>query len=1155
VPHKAGPGATLLCAEFGGFTIPVDVPSMTATAVADACADAVNRMSSYSCQPVVELWVDAENVCVSQHFKSAMAGLQIRVQASAPTYHQCRAERIIQDVKLMAARIEGSLLWELRRIPNEEHHLYAHLCYARAHLARQDGGTGVTPYLQLTGRARSWHGVPLLDYGCVVMALRTPRELAQLRARGELNPLNGEPGILLGFSDFAGSGRRFYRFDTGRVQIRRECVRLDVVAAAQLIPPQLLVSRATRLQGALEAYHALDGGPTDGVQFPLVNATDEPSPARPQQARPTQAPGPASTAVTELGAATADIASPTDQLLPLAALETGDDVSGQYREHSEYFPARILRNDPAAGTATVRYLVQSAGTEETLSYAALKSATLTNRRKLRPRQQQSRVQQPNAWLALHPSGTHGEALPEYRRQASAMDAIDAAIAVLGQPVSSIQVAAQARRDYALSQAELSAVTRQLPTRVDPIAISDSGVPMMLPALVPLIRIPHGPAAKWCWRHVDGRLEEWTEDRALAYLAAGLESHLRPQLAIPVALTINKRSARAAMKPNAQRREDAAKAIRAEADQFLRNNVVSAPIRYEDIPSEHKGKILRAFQFVVDKLDADGTFVKCKARTVVDGSKQHPDTHGPTSSPVMASATMRLLLAQAAHLKRKVASLDIIEAFCNVHNPFKSYLELPPELHEILGRYVELLKCLYGTKQAAREFYEMLAAGLLKHGYNRCSVDAALFKKCVGGSWVHVGIHVDDTLITYDAEAGLEDLHAALVDTFGKDKVKLEKQPTTFLGLQVKYNADGSLALGQRGYILNLCERFSGFLSDRAEAYPHDSDTLAVTQDSRRAEPLSASMAKAYLTLVGSLGYCIHTYASIQASLTYLQSRSSCPCVGDWEKGIRMLRFLRTHQNQMVVFPGPCGPDATEEEIESRFRLWITVDSSHNACPDGKGITGITASLGEWCTPFLCVAAKQRSVGMSTADTEHYGFGEAVAKIRWIRHIAEFIGYHSVQPIRVENDNMAALSLASMPFIGKGVRHASVRSHFFKEAILDGTVVFVWRPTHQLLADFLTKPVTGPHFAKLDDWIRCGLPWADRPILPPQPNAVFDIGVTAGADKFLQTITPRSAIVSSVSTADNFLSLCGQSAKLSEIDLGCVDLIDLFRVGSKDQSLH
>ena len=78
---------------------------------------------------------------------------------------------------------------------------------------------------------------------------------------------------------------------------------------------------------------------------------------------------------------------------------------------------------------------------------------------------------------------------------------------------------------------------------------------------------------------------------------------------------------------------------------------------------------------------------------------------------------------------------------------------------------------------------------------------------------------------------------------------------------------------------------------------------------------------------------------------------------------------------------------------------------------------------------------------------------------------------------------------------------------------------------------------------------------DRPLLPPQPNTVFDIGVAAGADKFLQTITPRSAIVSSVSTADNFLSLWGQSANLSEIDLGCVDLIDLLRVGAKVKHHH
>jgi hypothetical protein len=80
------------------------------------------------------------------------------------------------------------------------------------------------------------------------------------------------------------------------------------------------------------------------------------------------------------------------------------------------------------------------------------------------------------------------------------------------------------------------------------------------------------------------------------------------MAVPVAITINKRSARAAMKPNAQRREEAAKAIRAEADQFLRNNVVSAPIRYDDsviflIMNRHaqkRGWLLFQFHFVRTK---------------------------------------------------------------------------------------------------------------------------------------------------------------------------------------------------------------------------------------------------------------------------------------------------------------------------------------------------------------------------------------------------------------------------------------------------------------------------------------------------------------------------------------------------------------------------
>jgi len=45
-----------------------------------------------------------------------------------------------------------------------------------------------------------------------------------------------------------------------------------------------------------------------------------------------------------------------------------------------------------------------------------------------------------------------------------------------------------------------------------------------------------------------------------------------------------------------------------------------------------------------------------------------------------------------------------------------------------------------------------------------------------------------------------------------------------------------------------------------------------------------------------------------------------------------------------------------------------------------------------------------------------------------------------------------------------VKHAGSRVHYFKEAIWDGEVVLVWRPTDDLLADLLTKPLMGDKFA-------------------------------------------------------------------------------------------
>ena len=97
-----------------------------------------------------------------------------------------------------------------------------------------------------------------------------------------------------------------------------------------------------------------------------------------------------------------------------------------------------------------------------------------------------------------------------------------------------------------------------------------------------------------------------------------------------------------------------------------------------------------------------------------------------------------------------------------------------------------------------------------------------------------------------------------------------------------------------------------------------------------------------------LGYATLTRSAIQAQLTYLQSRLANPCLDDWLRALKVLRYLKGTCDYAIRFPGPCSSDATTEEILDRNRLWATVDASYAACVDGRGINAITISLGTYC---------------------------------------------------------------------------------------------------------------------------------------------------------------------------------------------------------------
>ena len=53
------------------------------------------------------------SACKGAAFRSSIAALGVQVIPGDPTYHCPRAERAIQEIKHMAARIRATLVWKL----------------------------------------------------------------------------------------------------------------------------------------------------------------------------------------------------------------------------------------------------------------------------------------------------------------------------------------------------------------------------------------------------------------------------------------------------------------------------------------------------------------------------------------------------------------------------------------------------------------------------------------------------------------------------------------------------------------------------------------------------------------------------------------------------------------------------------------------------------------------------------------------------------------------------------------------------------------------------------------------------------------------------------------------------------------------------------
>lgn len=160
---------------------------------------------------------------------------------------------------------------------------------------------------------------------------------------------------------------------------------------------------------------------------------------------------------------------------------------------------------------------------------------------------------------------------------------------------------------------------------------------------------------------------------------------------------------------------------------------------------------------------------------------------------------------------------------------------------------KLNKCLYGLKQASRQWFLKFSATLLSLGFQSSHSDHTLFIRNVNGTYVAVLVYVDDIVIASNDDDAVDQLKEDLKKSF---KLRDLGPLRYFLGLEIARASQG-ISVCQRKYILELLDE-TGLLACKPSTIPMD---LSIKLCTDSGEPILSDPGL-YRRLVGKMMYLI-----------------------------------------------------------------------------------------------------------------------------------------------------------------------------------------------------------------------------------------------------------------------------------------------------------
>ena len=482
-----------------------------------------------------------------------------------------------------------------------------------------------------------------------------------------------------------------------------------------------------------------------------------------------------------------------------------------------------------------------------------------------------------------------------------------------------------------------------------------------------------------------------------------------------------------------------------------------------------------------KADNDGFVTSYKSRFVCKGySEVYGQDYFNVRSGVVDYSSARMLIALAAAERAELWTYDVKSAFVSTDVPKgeEFYCEAPQDIHnnELFGDMFDLpdgtrgilkcSKCLYGSKNSPRRFWQKLQNTLQKGGFSTTVQDQCVLicdRTKYGGGILKVAMWVDDLLVTTTSKADKEWFDRLMRESFDLSEDSGVEPARLYLGMKVTRDYEKqTITLSTPALIEAMVKDLEeqGHISANTIAKQHPMSGTRLEELKDKAEALDEKIYP-YRSVVG---ICLHLSRTTRPDIALAVSELSryVTCYGQQHvKAANWLAlYLKGTADLGITFHGNLPDHLRNKMITFSDADWA---GDTHARKSRSGYT-IQLNLGpiEWYTKGQTITAT------SSCMSETIAAVEAAKAIVSSRLLLFELGYRQPGSSRLYVDNEATVLNANGTNQSKRSKHFQIRTELLRVYTDLGRLHVFKINTDLNISDLHTKPLLGTKFTEMRD---------------------------------------------------------------------------------------